>query len=144
MDQLDLHLKNELKKMLAANGNLIEAVDAFNANSDPDNQSGMIALILESLREPSEANFWEKGVETNKALLEILRNIKSAGCEVERPLENYCSLIHKAVGVRDEKGDLLPVVREHLMMDVGSTTATCKRRSYPSKEIPLTSWRRSL
>ena len=145
MDQNDLHLKSELKKMLAANGDLIEVVGAFNADSDPDKQSGMIALILDSLREPGEPNFWLEGVETNNILLEILRNLKSAGYDkVRKPLENYCGGIHRLEGIRDKQGNLLEAVKQHLMFDVGLTLDACKLRSYPPKKIPPTSWRRSL
>lgn len=144
MKKQDLFLENELEKMIDANGNLEEAIASFNAKSSPDEQSGMVALILQSLFEPNQVNFWEEGVKTNNILLEILRNLKSAGCEVEKPLEDYCSRIHKLEGIRDGKGNLLQAVREHLMFDVGATAAACRRRSYPPKKISITSWRRSL
>jgi hypothetical protein len=143
VDRSDLFLERELEKMLAANGNLIEAVDAFNANSDPDKQNGIIAVILGSLHKPSEANFWLEGVETNKALLEILRNMKFAGYEeVRKPLENYCGGIHKLEGIRDQQGNLLEIVKQHLMFDVGRTLEACKLRSYPPRPVPQpTHWR---
>lgn len=144
MDKFDLYLQNELKKMLAANGKLQETINSFNANSSPKAQRGMICLILGKLREPREENFLHEGIEVNNILLEVLRNLKSAGCEVEKPLEDYCSRIHKLEGIRDEKGNLREAVKQHLILDVGSTLVTCKRRSYPVRKISLTSWRRSL
>jgi hypothetical protein len=141
----DLYLKNKLEKILGGNGNLAEAISAFNAKSSPEEQSGMIALTLQSFHEPSCINFWEEGVETNNILLEILRNLKSAGYdEVRKPLENYCNRIHELKGIRDEQGNLSEIVKQHLMFDVGLTLEACKRRSYPPKEISLTHWRRSL
>lgn len=144
MSNADLYLKKELEKMLMANSRLMEAIAAFNAKSSPDEQSGIVALILQSLHKPSCINFWEEGVKTNNILLEILRNLKSAGCEVERPLEDYCSRIHKLEGIRDGQGNLLEVVKQHLMLDVGLTMTACRRRDYTPKEIPFTHWRRSL
>lgn len=141
----DLYLESRLAEMLAADGNLKETIAAFNVDSSQDEQSGMIALILCSLHDPSEKNFWQEGVEINSILLEILRNLKSAGYdEVEKPLEGYSTRIHRLEGIRDERRNLLEFVKQHLLLDVGSTVDACKRRSYPPSKIPFTHWRRSL
>jgi len=123
----------------------MEAIDAFNTNSDPDKQSGMITLIFGSLRELRETDFWDDGLKKNGILLEILRNLKAARYEVvAKPLENYCSWIHRLEGIRDSQGNLLEAVKQHLMFDAGLTSEMCKRRSNPPKEISFTSWRRSI
>jgi hypothetical protein len=138
----ELNLKNELKKIMSANSGMVSAVESFHSKANPQLRKQMVDLIIRSLHKPGQDDFWEDCVEYNCFLLEILRNLKSAGCEVEKPLLYYSSMIHES-GVRDEKNNLLEGAKQHLL-DVGLTIDICRRRSYQPRKISMTHWRRSL